>query len=102
MLIDISEYNWPQFFFEICSLDSWKRFRVEGYSWLSLPASSGRHKLILNTWRPASISQKDELKRFFIGCDPVLTDFTYPGVSVNDNVSFLLSFISLFRIKFSY
>lgn len=33
--------QWPVLYFEVLSLDSWQRYRVEGYGSLVLPASPG-------------------------------------------------------------
>ncbi|KAK7580264.1 hypothetical protein V9T40_000893 [Parthenolecanium corni] len=75
----VSKIHGPQLFFEVCSLDGWKRFRVEGYAWTTLPTSSGRYQLILDSWRPAPVSRRDELKRHFIGTDPQILDISFPG-----------------------
>ena len=34
--------SWPKIFFEVCSLDSWSRFRPEGYCALTIPTTPGR------------------------------------------------------------
>lgn len=72
----------------MCSFDSWKRFRVEGYTWAPLPTLPGRHKLRLSSWRPAPLCQRDELTRFFIGADREISDFTYLGIPSNFDVRF--------------
>ena len=35
--------QWPQIYFEVASLDSWQRHRVEGYGYLSVPTTPGMH-----------------------------------------------------------
>ncbi|XP_065214383.1 tectonic-like complex member MKS1 [Planococcus citri] len=82
-LDSLTRFKVPHLFFEVCSLDSWKRFRVEGYTWAPLPTVPGRHKITLSSWRPAPLCRRDELKRFFIGSDRELSDFTYLSVPCN-------------------
>lgn len=86
----------PSLFLEMCSLDGWKRFRVEGYAWITLPTTPGRHRLVLNSWRPASLTRRDELKRFFIGCDAEITDLTYIGVPADFKVRVFLASLNNF------
>lgn len=33
--------KWPQLFIEVLSLDSWGRFRTEGYGYVTLPSNPG-------------------------------------------------------------
>ncbi|NXY90456.1 MKS1 protein, partial [Alcedo cyanopectus] len=69
--------QWPVLYFEVLSLDSWQRYRVEGYGSLVLPASPGLHMLTIPTWRPVELGTVAELRRFFIGGSPELEDLTY-------------------------
>ncbi|KFV69556.1 Meckel syndrome type 1 protein, partial [Dryobates pubescens] len=69
--------QWPVLYFEVLSLDSWQRYRVEGYGSLVLPASPGLHELTISTWRPVELGTVAELRRFFIGGSPELEDLTY-------------------------
>ncbi|KFO91837.1 Meckel syndrome type 1 protein, partial [Buceros rhinoceros silvestris] len=69
--------QWPVLYFEVLSLDSWQRYRVEGYGSLVLPASPGFHVLTIPTWRPVELGTVAELRRFFIGGSPELEDITY-------------------------
>lgn len=89
----MSKIHGPQLFFEVCSLDGWKRFRVEGYAWTTLPTSSGRYQLILDSWRPAPVSRRDELKRHFIGTDPQILDISFPGFPSDCQVGQLESYL---------
>ena len=34
--------KWPQLFIEVLSLDSWGRFRTEGYGYKTLPSNPGK------------------------------------------------------------
>ena len=34
--------HWPTLFIEVLSLDSWERFRTEGYSYLTIPSKAGK------------------------------------------------------------
>ncbi|XP_067933595.1 tectonic-like complex member MKS1 [Watersipora subatra] len=69
--------SWPKIFFEICSLDSWSRFRPEGYCAVTIPNTPGEHSVELNTWRPVGPSVVSNLRRFFIGGAPELEDLSY-------------------------
>ncbi|XP_034608798.1 Meckel syndrome type 1 protein [Trachemys scripta elegans] len=75
--------QWPVIYFEVLSLDSWQRYRVEGYGSVVLPAAPGFHTLTAPTWRPIELGTVAELRRFFIGGSPELEDMTYvrmPGI----------------------
>uniref|UniRef100_A0A8D8TXC6 Meckel syndrome type 1 protein n=1 Tax=Cacopsylla melanoneura TaxID=428564 RepID=A0A8D8TXC6_9HEMI len=69
----------PQLLFEIGSLDSWGRYRNEGYAWAPLPRTPGRAHLRLTSVRPAPRSPIDELCRAFIGSSLQISDLTYVG-----------------------
>ena len=34
--------QWPQIFLEVLSIDSWQRYRTEGYGYLTVPPTPGR------------------------------------------------------------
>ncbi|XP_014677032.1 PREDICTED: Meckel syndrome type 1 protein-like [Priapulus caudatus] len=72
--------RWPQLYIEVLSLDSWHRYRTEGYGYITLPTSPGCRMETLNTWRPVGHSIRDELRRFFVGGSPELEDPTYVSV----------------------
>ncbi|KAI5724728.1 hypothetical protein M8J77_006500 [Diaphorina citri] len=69
----------PQLLFEIGSLDSWGRYRNEGYAWAPLPRTPGRACLHLTSVRPGPRSPLDELCRAFIGSSLQISDLTYVG-----------------------
>ena len=35
--------HWPTLFIEVLSLDSWERFRTEGYTYLTIPNKAGEN-----------------------------------------------------------
>ncbi|XP_072024314.1 tectonic-like complex member MKS1 [Amphiura filiformis] len=72
----------PQIFLEVLSIDSWLRYRTEGYGYITLPSTPGMHALEVNTWRPAGRGANDDLRRFFIGGSPELEDPTYTSVPI--------------------
>lgn len=80
--------HWPTLFMEVLSLDSWKRFRTEGYSYLTIPNKAGSYTLEVDTWRPLGNGQIPEMRRFFIGGSPELEDPTYSQIPamVDDKV----------------
>ena len=65
--------HWPTLFIEVLSLDSWERFRTEGYTYLTIPSKAGEKDFRL-TWSydvPCQSSQSllnsyiRELKRWW-------------------------------------
>ncbi|KAK3589148.1 hypothetical protein CHS0354_017116 [Potamilus streckersoni] len=72
--------RFPTILIEVLSLDSWKRFRTEGYTYLTVPSQPGRFRENLNCWRPLGTSIVSQLRRFFIGGSPELEDPTYTVV----------------------
>ncbi len=56
----------PHLLFQVNSVDSWNRHRIEGYGFARLPASPGFHTLTLDTWRPRG-SLAAEIHSFFLG-----------------------------------
>ncbi|XP_065191175.1 tectonic-like complex member MKS1 isoform X2 [Sycon ciliatum] len=72
--------QWPEIFFEVCSIDFWSRQHVEGYSSLRIPDTPGMHEFQLNSWRPINSSSKALMQEFFVGGTPQLQDLTYTSV----------------------
>ncbi|XP_012252352.2 Meckel syndrome type 1 protein [Athalia rosae] len=68
--------NWPWILISVASLDSWTRYRIEGYAAQPIPATPGSHDLILHTWRPTG-DFLNTLRRFFTGGTYELRDITY-------------------------
>lgn len=59
--------KWPTILFEVFSLDSWQRHRIEGYGYCQLADMPGHTCVEIDTWRPRGESSSDEVRRFFIG-----------------------------------
>ncbi|XP_012524180.1 Meckel syndrome type 1 protein [Monomorium pharaonis] len=74
--------HWPRFLFSAASLDSWTRYRIEGYAALSIPMTPGRYEFTIPTWR-AKGSIVDTLRRFFVGGSYELEDMTYCGIPMS-------------------
>ncbi|PIK53819.1 Meckel syndrome type 1 protein [Apostichopus japonicus] len=74
--------QWPQVFVEVLSIDSWQRYRTEGYGYITIPSTPGTHHLDIQTWRPLGRSSYENLERFFIGGSPELEDPTYVSVPI--------------------
>uniref|UniRef100_A0A672HKN0 MKS transition zone complex subunit 1 n=1 Tax=Salarias fasciatus TaxID=181472 RepID=A0A672HKN0_SALFA len=82
--------SWPVLYFKVLSLDSWQRFRTEGYGYLLFPAAPGRHTVTCHTWRPLQTGTVSALRRFFIGGSPELEDISYvrvPGTFKGERLS---------------
>ncbi|XP_029957534.1 tectonic-like complex member MKS1 isoform X1 [Salarias fasciatus] len=82
--------QWPVLYFKVLSLDSWQRFRTEGYGYLLFPAAPGRHTVTCHTWRPLQTGTVSALRRFFIGGSPELEDISYvrvPGTFKGERLS---------------
>ncbi|KAK9536774.1 hypothetical protein VZT92_006535 [Zoarces viviparus] len=82
--------QWPVIYFKVLSLDSWQRFRTEGYGYLLFPAMPGKHTVTCHTWRPLQTGTVSALRRFFIGGSPELEDHSYvriPGTFKGERLS---------------
>ncbi|XP_049897411.1 Meckel syndrome type 1 protein isoform X2 [Epinephelus moara] len=85
-----SVLQWPVIYFKVLSLDSWQRYRTEGYGYLLFPAVPGKHTITCHTWRPLQTGTISALKRFFIGGSPELEDLSYvriPGTFKGERLS---------------
>ncbi|KAG7197981.1 hypothetical protein KM043_016210 [Ampulex compressa] len=70
---------YPRLLLSAASLDSWTRYRTEGYAVLPLPQSPGLYTIDVPMWRPAG-GIIDTLRRFFTGGTYELEDITYCGI----------------------
>uniref|UniRef100_A0A8C9Z0E6 MKS transition zone complex subunit 1 n=1 Tax=Sander lucioperca TaxID=283035 RepID=A0A8C9Z0E6_SANLU len=85
-----SVLQWPVIYFKVLSLDSWQRYRTEGYGYLLFPATPGKHTITCHTWRPLQTGTGSALRRFFIGGSPELEDHSYvriPGTFKGERLS---------------
>ncbi|OAD52457.1 Meckel syndrome type 1 protein [Eufriesea mexicana] len=71
--------SWPRLLLSVISLDSWFRYRTEGYGVIPLPVLPGSYKFNIPTWRPTG-SIINTLRRFFTGGTYELEDMTYCGI----------------------
>ncbi|KAL6098462.1 mks1 [Pungitius sinensis] len=82
--------QWPVIYFKVLSLDSWQRFRTEGYGYMLFPATPGKQTITCHTWRPLQSGTVSALRRFFIGGSPELEDHSYvriPGTFKGERLS---------------
>ncbi|XP_014211094.1 Meckel syndrome type 1 protein-like [Copidosoma floridanum] len=79
---------WPRVLISVASLDSWTRYRIEGYGSLALPAEAGSYNFSLKTWRPAA-GLVDSLRRVFTGGTCELDDITYCAIPAMHEGPFL-------------
>ncbi|XP_037543202.1 Meckel syndrome type 1 protein isoform X1 [Nematolebias whitei] len=82
--------QWPVLYFKVLSLDSWQRYRTEGYGYLLFPALPGKHTVTCQTWRPLQTGTVSALRRFFIGGSAELEDLSYvrtPGTFKGERLS---------------
>ncbi|XP_025266956.1 Meckel syndrome type 1 protein isoform X2 [Camponotus floridanus] len=70
---------WPRLLFSVASLDSWTRYRIDGYAALPIPMTPGTYKFTIPTWR-AKGNIIDTLRRFFVGGSYELEDITYCSI----------------------
>uniref|UniRef100_A0A3Q3BIB6 MKS transition zone complex subunit 1 n=1 Tax=Kryptolebias marmoratus TaxID=37003 RepID=A0A3Q3BIB6_KRYMA len=68
--------QWPVLYFKVLSLDSWQRYRTEGYGCLLFPTLP-KHTMTCHTWRPLQTGTVSALRRFFIGGSAELEDLSY-------------------------
>ncbi|XP_043485832.1 Meckel syndrome type 1 protein-like [Polistes fuscatus] len=71
--------KWPSLLICVASLDSWTRYRIEGYGVVPISLLPGTHELNIPTWRPAG-DIVDSLRRFFTGGTYELEDITHCGI----------------------
>ncbi|KOX71627.1 Meckel syndrome type 1 protein [Melipona quadrifasciata] len=71
--------SWPRLLLSVTSLDSWFRYRTEGYAMIPLPVLPGLYKFNVPTWRPTG-SIINTLRRFFTGSTYELEDITYCSI----------------------
>nr|XP_033331614.1 Meckel syndrome type 1 protein [Megalopta genalis] len=71
---------WPRFLLLVTSLDTWSRYRTEGYAVIALPAHPGTYEFSIPTWRPTG-SIINSLRRYFTGGTYELNDITYCNIS---------------------
>uniref|UniRef100_A0A3P8VI02 MKS transition zone complex subunit 1 n=1 Tax=Cynoglossus semilaevis TaxID=244447 RepID=A0A3P8VI02_CYNSE len=69
--------QWPMIYFKVLSLDSWQRYRTEGYGYVLFPSEPGNHVITCHTWRPLQRGTVSTLRCFFIGGSPELEDLSY-------------------------
>ncbi|XP_052072573.1 tectonic-like complex member MKS1 [Mytilus californianus] len=72
--------HFPLIMLEVLSLDSFKRFRTEGYTYVAVPNAPGSKKITSHCWRPIGMSVASELRRYFVGGSPELEDQTYTAI----------------------
>lgn len=94
VMLDVDKQDvmprWPTVIFEVSSVDSWNRQRVEGYSFVYVPPTPGLlEQRRLDCWRPVGSSIANDLRRFFIGGAPELEDPTYPAIPSTFGVSLI-------------
>jgi len=58
--------KWPIIVVQVNSLDSWGRYRIEGYGFTELPRYSGIHEIEVKTWRPHA-NQDSQTFSYFLG-----------------------------------
>ncbi|KAK6183795.1 hypothetical protein SNE40_002424 [Patella caerulea] len=84
--------HFPVIYVEVLSLDSWQRYRTEGYTYFQLPGKPGTSVETSDCWRPAQKSVVSQLRRFFIGGSPELEFPTYTGIPSTFDGSHLSKF----------
>ena len=66
ILKKIVSQKWPTIVIQVNSLDSWGRYRVEGYGFVELPRYCGVHHLEVRTWKPHA-NQDAQAFSYFLG-----------------------------------
>ncbi|ESO97860.1 hypothetical protein LOTGIDRAFT_228399 [Lottia gigantea] len=84
--------HFPIIYVEVLSLDSWQRYRTEGYTYFSLPGKPGTSYETQDCWRPLKDSVVSNLRRFFIGGSPELEFPTYTAIPSTFDGSHLSKF----------
>lgn len=63
---DLLMDKWPKIIIQVNSLDTWGRYRVEGYGFVEIPRYCGLHKIEVKTWKPYE-TQESKNFSFFLG-----------------------------------
>ncbi|KAK0098359.1 hypothetical protein PV326_009112 [Microctonus aethiopoides] len=79
LINDSVSSSWPHLIITASSLDKWSRYRIEGYTSIPLPSSSGSYVFQLKTWRPVA-GLINSLRRFFTGGTAELEDLIYCAI----------------------
>ncbi|XXQ31496.1 Meckel syndrome type 1 protein [Plasmodiophora brassicae] len=69
----------PTIYFQVSSTDCWDRDRVEGYTFVQVPASAGCHEISSPLWRPVG-TLTDQCYRYFLGGAPTLSSIFLGGL----------------------
>ena len=56
----------PYLMFQVNSVDSWNRHRIQGYGFVRLPLEPGYHEIEIETWKPRG-SMWSEIHGYFLG-----------------------------------
>jgi len=61
--------RWPSLLMQVNSVDSWGRYRTEGYGYITFPSIPGYYKQTISTWRPKG-SLYTKIHSYFLGGSP--------------------------------
>mmetsp|Transcript_10138 Transcript_10138/g.25998 ORF Transcript_10138/g.25998 Transcript_10138/m.25998 type:complete len:554 (-) Transcript_10138:156-1817(-) len=70
----------PKLLVQVSSLDFFERHRPEGYGYVPVPTTAGKHDVRVETWRPVGHHVVGRMRRFFLGGAPELQDVTYTAI----------------------
>ncbi|CAG2100532.1 unnamed protein product [Medioppia subpectinata] len=62
----------PILYIKVLSFDFWNRLVSESYGFVELPIRPGKHRLVINTWKPFTDNRLEKMRQFFIGCAPLV------------------------------
>lgn len=68
--------RWPIIFFQVNSIGSWGKNKVEAYGFCDIPNIPGYHELEIRTWK-AKESIQDQINSFYLGIFPSLIRSKY-------------------------
>ena len=83
---DLSDVR-PILYLKVLSFNYQNFLTSESFGLLEIPMAKGKHRFVINTWKPFLKNRLEQMKQHFLGCAPVVnqlhTDSTHIQVSLD-------------------
>ncbi|KAJ3342174.1 Pleiotropic negative transcriptional regulator [Gonapodya sp. JEL0774] len=77
---------YPILYLQVCSVDTWQKYRVEGYGQLRIPTNPGDYDLDIATWRPLP-RPAEKMQEHFLGGMRILEDISWVRIPAREEVT---------------